>query len=212
MTQHHVTVIYQIIVFLFALCVHESAHAWVAWRLGDPTARMLGRATLNPVRHIDPVGTILIPVLCYLSGAGFFFGWAKPVPVDLRNFRNPVRDDVLVSIAGPASNFLLAIVSIIALRLLAMTGGTLAVAEPLALLLWFSMLCNVGLGIFNLIPVPPLDGSHVLRHLLPAGARGIYDRVGMIGLVVLFLAGGSFVRFFSEIVQSFLVQTFLRGI
>ena len=211
MTHQHVTILYQVIVFLFAICVHESAHAWMAWRLGDPTARMLGRVTLNPIRHIDPVGTVLLPLLALLYNFPMI-GWAKPTPVDPRNFKNPVRDDILTSVAGPASNFLIAIVSIIALRLLAAVGGVGSVFEPLAVLLWFSMAINVLLGVFNLIPVPPLDGSHVMRHLLPAAARQWYDRIGFIGLILLFLVGGNIVRFFSEIVQSFLVDTFLRGI
>lgn len=211
MTQQHVTIVYQIIVFLFAICVHESAHAWTAWRLGDPTARMLGRVTLNPLRHIDPVGTVLLPVLGLLYHFPMI-GWAKPTPVDPRNFKNPVRDDILTSLAGPASNFLIAIVSIIALRLLAMGGGASPVLEPLAILFWYSMAINVLLGVFNLIPIPPLDGSHVLRHLLPSGVRHIYDRVGFFGLLLLFLVGGNVIRFFSDIVQSFLVDTFLRGI
>jgi len=211
MTQQHVTIVYQIIVFLFAICVHESAHAWMAWRLGDPTARMLGRVTLNPLRHIDPVGTVLLPVLALLYHFPMI-GWAKPTPVDPRNFKNPVRDDILTSVAGPASNFLIAIVSIIALRLLALSGGGSTALEPLAILLWFSMAINVLLGVFNLIPIPPLDGSHVLRHLLPMSVRHIYDRVGFFGLIALFLVGGNVIRFFSDLVQSFLVATFLRGI
>lgn len=211
MTQQHVTIVYQIIVFLFAICVHESAHAWMAWRLGDPTARMLGRVTLNPLRHIDPVGTVLLPVIALLYHFPMI-GWAKPTPVDPRNFKNPVRDDILTSVAGPASNFLIAIVSIIALRLLAMGARGSVVMEPLAILLWFSMAINVLLGVFNLIPIPPLDGSHVLRHLLPMGVRHIYDRVGFFGLILLFLVGGNIIHFFSDIVQNFLVQTFLRGI
>jgi Zn-dependent protease len=211
MTQQHVTIIYQIIAFLFAISVHESAHAWMASRLGDPTARMLGRVTLNPIRHIDPVGTVLLPVIALLYHFPMI-GWAKPTPVDTRNFRNPMRDDILTSVAGPASNFALAILSIIALRILAVFGGATSISEPLAVLLWYSMAINVLLGVFNLIPVPPLDGSHVFRHLLPEGARQLYDRFGMIGLVLLFLVGGNVVRFFSEMVQSFLVETFLRGI
>ena len=211
MTHQHVTILYQVIVFLFAICVHESAHAWTAWKLGDPTARMLGRVTLNPIRHIDPVGTVLLPLLALLYNFPMI-GWAKPTPVDPRNFKNPVRDDILTSVAGPASNFLIAIVSIIALRLLAAGGGAGNVFEPLAVLLWFSMAINVLLGVFNLIPVPPLDGSHVMRHLLPPAARQWYDRIGFVGLILLFLVGGNIVRFFSEIVQSFLVDTFLRGI
>ena len=211
MTIEHVTIIFQVMVFLFAICVHESAHAWTAWRLGDPTARMLGRVSLNPIRHIDPVGTVLLPALALFYHFPMI-GWAKPTPVDPRNFQNPMRDDILTSVAGPVSNFLIAIVSILGLRVLLVTGGHASVSEPLGILLAMSMAINVLLGVFNLIPIPPLDGSHVLRHMLPDGARRIYDTVGIFGLLLLFVAGGPVIRFFSDLVQSFLLNTFLRGI
>ena len=211
MTIEHVTIIFQVIVFLFAICVHESAHAWMAWRLGDPTARMLGRVSLNPIRHIDPVGTILLPALALFYHFPMI-GWAKPTPVDPRNFQNPMRDDILTSVAGPASNFLIAIISILGLRLLWVTGGHASVSEPIGILLTLSMAINVLLGVFNLIPIPPLDGSHVLRHMLPDGARRIYDTIGIFGLLLLFVAGGPVIRFFSDLVQNFLLNTFLRGI
>ncbi len=211
MSLEHVNIVFEIIAFLFAISIHESAHAWMASRLGDPTARMLGRVTLNPVAHIDPVGTILLPAIALF----FHFpmiGWAKPTPVDPRNFRNPMRDDILTSVAGPASNLLVAVVSIIALRIMLMfSPGLSGVAEPLGALMLASMAINVLLMVFNLIPVPPLDGSHVLRHLLPDGARRIYDTVGMFGLLILFMVGGRFIAAMSGLVESFLVNTFLRG-
>src|SRR5690242_2021920 len=107
MTLQHVDILFQVIVFLFAISIHESAHAWMANRRGDPTAYMLGRVTLNPLKHIDPVGTILLPAIGLYYG-GWIFGWAKPTPVNPSNFRRPVLDDVLTSVAGPASNFILA--------------------------------------------------------------------------------------------------------
>src|SRR5215469_7801786 len=107
MSLHYVEILFQLIVFLFAISFHESAHAWMANRCGDPTARMLGRITLNPIKHIDPVGTILLPLIALITGFPML-GWAKPTPVDPRNFKNPVKDDILTSVAGPISNFIVA--------------------------------------------------------------------------------------------------------
>jgi Zn-dependent protease len=210
MTLDYVNIIFEVIVFLFAISVHESAHAWMAWRLGDPTARMLGRVTLNPIRHIDPIGTVLLPALALFYHFPMI-GWAKPTPVDPRNFQHEMRDDILTSVAGPASNFLLAIASILALRFLMLFGNPLSIAEPLAQMLWLSMAINVLLGVFNLIPIPPLDGSHVLRHLLPEPMRRGYDMMGIFGLLLLFVAGGRFIGYFSSLVQAFLLNTFLGG-
>jgi Zn-dependent protease len=211
MTLDYVNIFFQVIVFLFAISVHESAHAWMAWRLGDPTARMLGRVSLNPLRHIDPIGTVLLPALALFYHFPMI-GWAKPTPVDPRNFQHEMRDDILTSVAGPASNFIIAILSIVGLRVLLTFGGVAALNEnPIAQLLILSMAINVLLGVFNLIPIPPLDGSHVLRHLLPESARNVYDRVGMFGLLLLFVLGGRVIGFFSSLVEGFLVNTFLGG-
>jgi len=207
MELRYVYIFFQLIAFLFAISIHESAHAWMASRCGDPTARMLGRITLNPLRHIDPVGTILLPMIALFTGFPMI-GWAKPTPVDPRNFRNPVRDDILTSVAGPASNFLVVFATIFLMGLLALSSspahyvvqalarssGTLALdmgwVTPLVLMLYQLMFINILLGIFNLIPVPPLDGSHVLRHFLSGGVLRLYDRMGIIGLVVLLFFGG----------------------
>ena len=121
MDLHYVYIFFQLIAFLFAISIHESAHAWMASRCGDPTARMLGRITLNPLRHIDPIGTILLPAIALFTGFPMI-GWAKPTPVDPRNFKNPVRDDILTSVAGPASNFLVVFVTIFLLGLLALSS------------------------------------------------------------------------------------------
>jgi Zn-dependent protease len=202
MTLQHVDIVFQLIAFLFAISVHESAHAWMANRRGDPTARMLGRITLNPIKHIDPVGTLLLPAVAMYFHAPVI-GWAKPTPVDPRNFKNPVLDDILTSVVGPISNFVVAIGAVFALALVKLVSplGNQIVSQgfatdtdsfllPLCLLIYELMVINVVLGVFNLIPVPPLDGSHVVRHLLPAGALKIYDTVGMFGLFILVFWGG----------------------
>lgn len=190
MTLTQVQIVFQVIVLLFAISFHESAHAWMASRRGDPTARMLGRITLNPIKHVDPVGTVLLPIICIATGLPVF-GWAKPTPVDPRNFKQPVLDDVLTSLAGPVSNFLLVVISAIVLAILVrLPQSTRTGAEPLAVFFYVSLEINVLLGLFNLLPVPPLDGSHVFRHLLPERMQRIYDTIGMIGLVVVFLFAG----------------------
>ena len=187
-----VEIFFQVIVLLFAICVHESAHAWMANRLGDPTAKMLGRISLNPIVHIDPFGTIIFPLLLIVLGYPPF-GWAKPTPVDPRNFKNRVRDDILTAVAGPASNFVTAFVSVIVLAVIfhgsnAVVGPNLRhidVGSPLVTLFYLAMWINVVLAVFNLIPLPPLDGSHVIRHFLSYNALRVYDRIGYGGLVVI---------------------------
>jgi Zn-dependent protease len=208
MTLQHVDILFKLIVFLFAISVHESAHAWMASRRGDPTARMLGRVTLNPIKHIDPVGTVLLPLIALVSHFPVL-GWAKPTPVDPRNFKSPVLDDILTSVAGPVSNFLVATAALIALALIKLSSplgqqivfgiphGWISpemnsVLVPACLLLYELMVINVVLGVFNLIPVPPLDGSHVLRHFLSASALRIYDTVGVFALMALVFLGGGF--------------------
>jgi Zn-dependent protease len=199
-------ILFQLIAFLFAISVHESSHAWMANLRGDPTARMLGRISLNPIRHIDPVGTLLLPAV-----AMFFhvpvLGWAKPTPVDPRNFKNPVLDDILTAVVGPISNFVVATGALLLLGLVKTVSPTArqivfgipqglpqpdanSFLVPLCLLLYEVMVINIVLGVFNLIPVPPLDGSHVLRHLLPSGMLRAYDTLGMVGLFLLVFWGG----------------------
>jgi Zn-dependent protease len=202
MTLQHIDIVFQLIAFLFAISVHESAHAWMANLRGDPTARMLGRITLNPIKHIDPVGTLLLPAVAMYFHAPVI-GWAKPTPVDPRNFKNPMLDDILTSVVGPISNFVVAIGAVFVLALVKFVSplGNQIVSQgfatdtdsfllPLCLLIYELMVINVVLGVFNLIPVPPLDGSHVVRHLLPPGALRIYDTVGMFGLFILVFWGG----------------------
>jgi Zn-dependent protease len=220
MTLQYVDILFQLIAFLFAISIHESAHAWTANRRGDPTARMLGRVTLNPIKHIDPIGTVLLPVIAALTHFPMI-GWAKPTPVDPRNFKNPVLDDILTSVAGPVSNFLVAISALLTLSLIKFSSplgqqivsgipyGLISpemnsMLEPSSLLLYELMRINIILGVFNLIPVPPLDGSHVLRHFLPANALRIYDTVGMFALMALvFLGGGLLAKLIFPVVGVF---------
>jgi len=209
MNLQHVDIFFQLIVFLFAISIHESAHAWMANRCGDPTARMLGRISLNPIRHIDPVGTVLLPLIAMFSHFPAI-GWAKPTPVDPRNFRNLVRDDIMTSVVGPISNFLVATVALVCLAAISLSSETgheivrvLPAAYqygyldlgnsplvPASLLLYQFMWINLVLGVFNLIPVPPLDGSHVLRHFLSEPVRRVYDTAGIFALMALVFLGG----------------------
>jgi Zn-dependent protease len=207
MSQEFVLVLFQVVVLVLAFSVHESAHAYVAMRLGDPTAYMLGRVTLNPLKHLDPWGSVVMPLVSLFTFGGMI-GWAKPCPVTLRNFKNVKRDDILVSLAGPASNLAMATIALILLVVFKHAGGgpTIAAAMdmadrvpdvdtsmrlfPMAMLLYYGVTVNLLLFVFNLLPVPPLDGSHVLRNFLPYGAEKVFDQIGMYGLVVLFLFGG----------------------
>src|ERR1700682_3199102 len=208
MTLQHIDIldiVFQLIAFLFAISVHESAHAWMANLRGDPTARMLGRVSLNPIRHIDPIGTLLLPAIAMFTHLPVL-GWAKPTPVDPRNFKNPVLDDILTSIVGPISNFVVATGAVLILavvKAVSPNGGeivfgtlqgsdfanTNSLLVPLCKLVFEVMLINIVLGVFNLIPVPPLDGSHVLRHLLPEPIRRVYDTMGWFALLALVYFG-----------------------
>ncbi len=171
---------------LLAVTIHEVAHGWVAERLGDSTARRAGRLTLNPLPHIDPLGALAFVI------AGF--GWAKPVPVNAFNLRHPRRDMALVGAAGPLANFLVAFVGLVALELVARSSALPFVAVPLLRVLRYVYLFDLALGLFNLIPLPPLDGGHFLPYLLPRGAWGIVRQLhqyGPILLLLLVVSGGT---------------------
>ncbi|HEV2669845.1 MAG TPA: site-2 protease family protein [Gemmatimonadales bacterium] len=181
----------QIPVLLFSVVAHEYAHAEAAYRQGDTTAYMLGRLTLNPLKHIDPFMTIILPAVLILSHAPFVFGAAKPVPVNPRNYRRYVRGDIIVSLAGIATNLALFILSAIAFVLVGILGQSFSAAVPtLALLqrmLFWGMYLNVVLACFNLIPIPPLDGSHVLKQILPPAAGMRYRQLYAFGIIPILL-------------------------
>jgi len=184
----------QIVVFIFAVVVHENAHGLAAEHFGDPTARMLGRITMNPIPHLDPIGSVLMPVASYLTGVPLI-GWAKPVPVNPANLRNPVVQNAYVAAAGPISNFILAfaaaIVWIIVLAVFGNVPGLAANGERS--LLFFNTLCssaiavNCWLAIFNLLPVPPLDGHWILMRYLPPGPREALANIGRFGFIIVML-------------------------
>ncbi len=197
------TISYMALPLLFAMVLHEYAHGWVANRCGDPTAKIQGRLTMNPLAHIDPFGTVILPLLCLLMPGGFLLGWAKPVPVDPRLMHQPRRDMALVAAAGPAMNLALAVISALLLALLlsidsmisdywSKSGESLPPDTwrqmfllPIAVMLRYSVLINVLLMLFNLLPLPPLDGGRILTCLLPRTAAMALMRVEPYGMFIL---------------------------
>jgi Zn-dependent protease len=196
-----IVAVFEFVLLLFSLCVHECAHAWMASRLGDQTAREMGRVSLNPMDHIDPIGTLLFPALMIFGPlfgltlfGGMLIGWAKPTPVITRNFRRIVRDDNLTTLAGPVSNLLIVFAAMIVLAIIsvAVPGGSQYVyyafhgsllvgvssgVQTVVLLATLAILVNLSLFFFNLLPIPPLDGSHLLRNALSYNAVQTYDRI-----------------------------------
>ncbi len=207
--------VFEFVLLIFSLSFHECAHAWTASLLGDQTARLEGRVTLNPMYHVDPIGTLLFPAIMIFGPlfglsmfGGMLVGWAKPTPVITRNLRKIVRDENLVTLAGPASNLLLVIASLAVLivmsiaipngRMIVVTSfiaslspGAPTAPHPLVLLCTLAILINLSLFFFNLLPIPPLDGSHLLRNMLPYNAVQVYDRIGgwMSYLLMIFVGG-----------------------
>ena len=212
--------VFEFVLLIFSLSVHECAHAWMASLLGDQTARLEGRVTLNPMYHIDPIGTLLFPAIMIFGPllgmglGGMLVGWAKPTPVITRNFRKIRRDDNLVTLAGPLSNLLIAIVATLALILLCFTlpngrevvlisfeaslgGGQGFLPNPIVLLCTLAILINLSLFFFNLLPIPPLDGSRMTRNLLPYNLVQVYDRIPMlVSYLFMIFLGGWFISLF----------------
>lgn len=185
----HVSLVQQIAAWLLpvllAITVHEIAHGWIARHFGDRTAELQGRLTLNPIKHIDPIGTILVPGLLLLLPGGFVFGWAKPVPVDWRNFKHPKQDMAWVAVAGPTSNLLMAFGWAVLTRIAVMLPGDSPITAPLLFMGVAGIFINTILMVLNLLPLPPLDGGRVLTGLLPARYAYQFARIEPYGFVIL---------------------------
>lgn len=207
----------QFAVFLFSLSVHEAAHALAANWSGDPTGRYQGRITLNPMAHIDPIGTVILPLSMMIFGGGFMFGWAKPVPFNPLNLRNRKLGEIIIAAAGPASNLLLVVICAILVKVLFpdnvvspnlfgdYAGGVASILET-------AIFLNIILAVFNMIPIPPLDGSHVLRNLLPDSLADVYSQLSpMAGFIILIVLVNIGVTAWLARPLVALVQGFLGG-
>lgn len=184
------------VVLLLAISAHEAAHAWMSWKFGDDTARLLGRVTLNPNAHIDPIGTLLIPIMMFIfSSAGVFIplmGWGKPTPVNPLRWRNKDLANVMVSLAGIMANTFIAAIGFIILKMIYLNGGPDVVLpqsfkDPIELFLWSLLMMNVSLAVFNLLPFPPLDGSKVLETFLPASMQPLLEMLEQYGYIILMI-------------------------
>jgi Zn-dependent protease len=197
-----------IVVLLLAVSAHEAAHAWMSYKFGDDTAYLLGRVTLNPVAHTDPIGTLLIPIVGFIGAAGYgvfvpLIGWGKPTPVNPLRWRNKDTANIMVSIAGILANLLIAVIAFVVLKVVLKTNafegetGVAAFGEPVHLLLYKAVTLNVSLAVFNLLPIPPLDGSKVLDSILPASAQPMLEAMERYSFII--LIGAMYFGVFSAI-------------
>ena len=186
--------IFSFVILIFSIVIHEFAHGWMANSLGDPTAKFMGRLTLNPIPHIDLVGSVLLPLFLLLSGSSYMFGWAKPVPYNPYNLRDKKKGELLVAIAGPVSNLMIALIFGIIIRMLLLQGC--AIDNNIIIMFGIIVLYNVLLAVFNLVPIPPLDGSKVLFHFLPysmQNIREVLEKNGMIFIILFIVFGFQFI-------------------
>jgi len=204
-------IVLSIVPLLFAIILHEVSHGWVAEKLGDPTARILGRITLNPISHIDPIGTIIVPGILLLTGSHFLFGWAKPVPVNFANLRGGRRDMALVAFSGPFSNFVLAVLSSIVFHLtFGGVTGPVGISDriitPIHMMANYSVLFNLVLMVINLLPILPLDGGRIVVGLAPMNIAISMERMERYGMliVLLLIASGIWSYIVNPVIDIFL--------
>lgn len=201
--------IFGIIVLIFSIVIHEFSHGWVADQLGDPTARYAGRLTLNPIPHIDPLGSVLLPLILLITSPGFVIGWAKPVPYNPYNLKDQKKGPAWVALAGPAVNLLIAVIFGLAIRLM-VAQDFLAYGDVIT---FFSIivLYNILLAVFNLVPIPPLDGSKILFSVLPYSMRGVQEtleRNSMLFLLLFIFFGFSLIRPMITVIFSLITGTY----
>lgn len=185
-----ISLIFQLVILLFSVVIHEVSHGVAALYLGDDTAERMGRLTLNPIKHLDPIGSVFLPLMLILMKSGFIFGWAKPVPYNPLNLKMPRRDSAILAFAGPLSNFSLAAVFGLIIRIIVLTSSFVSLLPFLAFIVWI----NLVLGVFNLLPIPPLDGSKILFYFFPSRELEIFlHQYGIIILFIIILFGGGII-------------------